>query len=334
MADGPAPDEPQEGASALVVVVPEAEAAVGAVRAARDPSAAAGMPAHVTVLFPFVPESAWDAAAEARTALVVSRFAAFDARFRGTARFPGTAWLKPSPAAAFRDLTNALSGAFPAYPPFGGAHAEVVPHLTVAHGSDADLAAAEAAVASTDVEARVSRVTRFVLRGGRWTQDSAFPLATDARPAASEDPRTAGLSSLCTVMERLRARDGCPWDREQTLATLWPYLREELDEAAHAAAAAERGDGDPDEVREELGDLLFNVIFAAETARERGWFSIADVIAGAEAKIRRRHPHIFGGLSARSPEEVERIWAAVKAEERAEKERRRARKAAAGRPNA
>jgi uncharacterized protein YabN with tetrapyrrole methylase and pyrophosphatase domain len=148
------------------------------------------------------------------------------------------------------------------------------------------------------------------------------------KPPASTDPRTAGLPALCAVMEKLRAPDGCPWDREQSLATLWPYLREELEEAAAAWPDVEAGKLDPDELREELGDLLFNVVFVTELCRERGWFSMADVVAGADAKIRRRHPHIFGDLSARTPEEVERIWAAVKAEEKAEKERRRARRAA------
>ena len=143
------------------------------------------------------------------------------------------------------------------------------------------------------------------------------------KPHASSDPRTARLAELCGVMEKLRAPDGCPWDRKQSLATLWPYLREELEEAAAACAEAEAGKLDPDEVREELGDLLFNVVFVTELCRERGWFSMADVVGGAEAKIRRRHPHIFGDLSAKTPEEVERIWAAVKAEERAEKARRR-----------
>lgn len=147
--------------------------------------------------------------------------------------------------------------------------------------------------------------------------------APSPKPPASADPRTAGLAELCGVMERLRAPDGCPWDLKQSLATLWPYLREELEEAAAACAEAEAGKLDPDEVREELGDLLFNVVFVAELARERGWFSMADVVAGADAKIRRRHPHIFGDLTAKTPEEVERIWAAVKAEEKAEKARRR-----------
>ena len=143
------------------------------------------------------------------------------------------------------------------------------------------------------------------------------------KPLASTDPRIADFAALCGVMERLRGPGGCPWDQKQTLATLWPYLREELEEAAAAGAEADAGKLDPDEVREELGDLLFNVVFVAELARERGWFSMADVVAGADAKIRRRHPHIYADLTAKTPEEVEAIWAAVKAEEKAEKARRR-----------
>ena len=128
-------------------------------------------------------------------------------------------------------------------------------------------------------------------------------------------------------MERLRDRDrGCPWDLKQTLASLFPYLREELEEAAAAAPAAEAGTTDPQELREELGDLLFNVVFTVELCREKGWFSMADVVEGAAAKIRRRHPHIFGDLTAKTPEEVETIWRRVKEEERAEKERNQRRK--------
>ena len=125
-------------------------------------------------------------------------------------------------------------------------------------------------------------------------------------------------------MERLRDRErGCPWDLKQSLASLFPYLREELEEAAAVLPEVEAGKVDPAELREELGDLLFNVVFTAELCRENGWFSMADVVAGAAEKIRRRHPHIFGELEAKTPEEVEVIWARVKAEERAEKERRR-----------
>jgi ATP diphosphatase len=143
-------------------------------------------------------------------------------------------------------------------------------------------------------------------------------------PPASDDPRTRELSALCAIMERLRRPDdGCPWDLKQTIATLFPYLREELEEAATAAESVERGDLDPDELREELGDLLFNVVFTVELCREKGWFSMGDVVAGAAEKITRRHPHIFGDGDASTPEDVERIWNQVKADEQAAKAERR-----------
>jgi uncharacterized protein YabN with tetrapyrrole methylase and pyrophosphatase domain len=142
-------------------------------------------------------------------------------------------------------------------------------------------------------------------------------------PSAADDPRTRDLSALCAIMERLRRpADGCPWDLEQSLTTLFPYLREELEEAATAAEAVEQGKLDPDELREELGDLLFNVVFTVELCREKGWFGMGDVVAGAAEKITRRHPHIFGDLEAETPEEVERIWRQVKADEKAAKAKR------------
>ncbi len=122
-------------------------------------------------------------------------------------------------------------------------------------------------------------------------------------------------------MERLRRPgDGCPWDLEQSLDSLFPYLREELEEAAEAAAEVQRGEAHPDDLRAELGDLLFNVVFTVELCREKGWFGMGDVVAGAAEKITRRHPHIFGDLSAATPEEVERIWNDVKAAERGARE--------------
>ncbi len=163
----------------------------------------------------------------------------------------------------------------------------------------------------------------------RFPPPSARPPPTIARvsnepcPRASEDERTRGLAELCGIMERLRAPEGgCPWDREQTLDSLFPYLREELEEAADAAARVQRGELDPQELREELGDLLFNVVFTTELCRERGWFSMADVVAGAAEKITRRHPHIFGDLEAATPDEVKGIWERVKAQEKAEKRAR------------
>jgi len=132
------------------------------------------------------------------------------------------------------------------------------------------------------------------------------------------EPPAGEIARLVEIMARLRAPDGCPWDREQTLETLFPYLREELDEAAEAALAAERGEKDPGEVREELGDLLFNVVFVVQLCREKGWFDMAAVIRGAAEKITRRHPHVFGDESAETAADVEEIWQRVKREERGE----------------
>ncbi len=134
-------------------------------------------------------------------------------------------------------------------------------------------------------------------------------------------PDEARLQRLCEIMERLRDPDsGCPWDLEQTLQTLFPYLHEELEEAAEAAAKVEAGELDPAELREELGDLLFNVVFTVQLCREKGWFDMADVVAGAAEKITRRHPHIFGDATAATPDEVRHIWERVKAEEKEAKE--------------
>ncbi|MHC4939576.1 MAG: MazG nucleotide pyrophosphohydrolase domain-containing protein [Planctomycetota bacterium] len=122
------------------------------------------------------------------------------------------------------------------------------------------------------------------------------------------------FDQLVRVMERLRAPDGCPWDREQTMRDLARYIREESDEVADAIAG-----GSFDAIREELGDLLFNIIHAACIASEQGAFTIRDVIEGAREKIVRRHPHVFGDAEAKTTEEVLEHWNRIK---RAEKEGR------------
>jgi MazG family protein len=116
---------------------------------------------------------------------------------------------------------------------------------------------------------------------------------------------------LVGIMARLRAPDGCPWDREQTLKDLARYLKEEAEEAAKAIES-----GDMAHVREELGDLLFNLIHAARIAEEQGEFDIRQVIVGARDKIVRRHPHVFGDAKATTKEEVLAHWERVKAEEK------------------
>ena len=126
---------------------------------------------------------------------------------------------------------------------------------------------------------------------------------------------TAGerFDELVDIMRRLRAPDGCPWDREQTLATLRPFLLEETYEALDAIDR-----GDPAELREELGDLLFEVVFLARIAEEAGDFTVRDAIESIATKLVRRHPHVFGDAErARSAEEVLGRWEDLKREERA-----------------
>jgi len=122
------------------------------------------------------------------------------------------------------------------------------------------------------------------------------------------------FDELVTLMARLRAPDGCPWDREQTLTDLGRYIREEADEVVEAIES-----GRADDVRDELGDLLFNLIHAARIAEESGEFNIGDVIAGARDKIVRRHPHVFGDAEARTKDEVLEHWNRIKAEEKRER---------------
>lgn len=122
------------------------------------------------------------------------------------------------------------------------------------------------------------------------------------------------FNDLVTLMARLRSPEGCPWDREQTYATLAPMLLEEAYEAFDALEEAR--EGRPAGLREELGDLLFQITFFARVAEERGEFNIDDVIAKVHEKMVRRHPHVFGDASAGDSTEVLRNWEAIKAEEK------------------
>src|SRR5258705_10018929 len=124
----------------------------------------------------------------------------------------------------------------------------------------------------------------------------------------------ANFEDLIELMRKLRAPDGCPWDREQTYATLAPMLLEEAYEAFEAVEEAR--EGRPNELRDELGDLLFQIVFYAQVAGEKGDFSIADVTAAIHSKMVRRHPHVFGDVSANDTAAVLRNWEAMKAEER------------------
>jgi len=124
----------------------------------------------------------------------------------------------------------------------------------------------------------------------------------------------ANFQDLVALMARLRSPEGCPWDREQTYATLAPMLVEEAYEAFEAVEDAR--EGRPANLCEELGDLLFQIVFYAQVAAERGEFTIDDVTGQIHAKMVRRHPHVFGDTVVRDNEELLRNWEALKAEEK------------------
>jgi ATP diphosphatase len=116
---------------------------------------------------------------------------------------------------------------------------------------------------------------------------------------------------LVAIMDRLRDPGGCPWDREQTLHTLAGYLLEEAHEVVDAIGAV-----DADRLREELGDLLIQVVFMARIAREQAWFSVDDVCEAISDKMVHRHPHVFGDREVDGADEVVRNWEDIKSEER------------------
>ncbi len=115
-------------------------------------------------------------------------------------------------------------------------------------------------------------------------------------------------------MERLRGPHGCPWDREQTLESLTPFITEEAYEVVAAIDS-----GSPEAVKEELGDLLFQVVFASQIAKEKGEFDMGEVIEASVEKMVRRHPHVFGDVKADTSEEVLKHWAEIKAQEKMER---------------
>ena len=124
----------------------------------------------------------------------------------------------------------------------------------------------------------------------------------------------ATFKDLVDLMERLRSPNGCPWDREQTYATLAPMMLEEAYEAFEAVEEARAGR--PNELRDELGDLLFQIIFYAQVAKERNEFTIDDVTNAIHTKMVRRHPHVFGEVKADDSATVLLNWETMKAEER------------------
>src|SRR5256885_15619266 len=124
------------------------------------------------------------------------------------------------------------------------------------------------------------------------------------------------IARLLEIMAALRTPGtGCPWDLEQTFATIAPYTLEEAYEVADAIAR-----GDLTDLREELGDLLLQVVFHARMAQEQGAFDFGDVVQAITEKLLRRHPHVFGEARGLSPDDVKLLWDRIKSEEKAGKQ--------------
>jgi ATP diphosphatase len=140
---------------------------------------------------------------------------------------------------------------------------------------------------------------------------------TDANTAdkADNDPTLGDIAELLAIMRRLRdPLRGCPWDLAQNFSTIAPYTIEEAYEVADAIAR-----GDLDDLKDELGDLLLQVVFHSRMAEEDGAFDFGDVVETITRKLLRRHPHVFGEAEGLSPEAVEGLWHRIKQEEKAER---------------
>src|SRR5450631_3945166 len=121
------------------------------------------------------------------------------------------------------------------------------------------------------------------------------------------------ISRLIEIMAALRTPvTGCPWDLEQTFATIAPYTIEEAYEVADAIAR-----DDLDDLKDELGDLLLQVVYHARMAEEEGAFAFGDVVEAVTAKMIRRHPHVFAGADGKTADAVAGLWERIKAEEKA-----------------
>jgi len=166
--------------SGLVLLIPELAPVIDDLRARHDPAARQGMPAHVTVLYPFMPPVRLGRSRRRRLAEVIGGFSAMELTFARIGRFPEVLWLAPEPAEPVMALVRAITAAFPDYPPYGGQFDTVVPHVTVAHGEGLDLGALEPelrARIAQPVTCRVNSVRLFSTVRGKWRELDRFELA-------------------------------------------------------------------------------------------------------------------------------------------------------------
>jgi MazG family protein len=126
------------------------------------------------------------------------------------------------------------------------------------------------------------------------------------------------FTSLIEIADRLMGPNGCPWDKEQTFFTLQPYLIEEMHELIEAIDAL-----DTQKMTEELGDVLYTLIFVAKLAEAEGRFTLREALKSVAEKMIRRHPHVFGEVQVSSPEDVIKNWEAIKKTEKANENRKK-----------
>jgi len=167
--------------TALICRVPEAERYIARYRERFDPPARRNVPAHVTILYPFMPPGDVDSAVLAKLAALAGAVRCFDYRLTETARFPVSLYLAPQPGDSFAALTAAVFRDFPDYPPFAGKFSTVVPHVTVAHADEAQLCEIEvelriALASGTPLRARCCEMVLIENTSGRWEQMHCFPL--------------------------------------------------------------------------------------------------------------------------------------------------------------
>lgn len=168
--------------SALIVAVPEAEAHVHTLRQRFDPTAKQSVPAHITVLYPFMPPERIDASVLSAIQMAVARSTPFEFSLEHVGRFPDAVYLSPDPASPFVRLTQCLVRAFPDYQPYGGRFDSVVPHLSVARGNSNDIAVAEQEISNVIASAGpivcvCSSVLLIENATGKWRHMHEFSLA-------------------------------------------------------------------------------------------------------------------------------------------------------------
>ena len=155
---------------------------------------------------------------------------------------------------------------------------------------------------------------KFSYSGNAGKSDGTGQAGAGFAAKGRELAERGDLPALEEIMRILLSPQGCPWDRKQTHESLMKYMREETEEAAQAVA-----NRDWDNLKEELGDCLLQIVFHAEMARLEGHFTMADVIRGINSKMVRRHPHVFGEKTAENPEAVLKLWNEIKKKEKEDK---------------